>query len=519
MPFQFPEDLAQAIELLSQETGMDKADLTVEVLSQALEVVPFSSKTATAAFLALSAYCRGELSDWLLRSAGGGSTLTAGMSQSARTLDQILSAFPDLVFVQDREGRFVYVNLETTKVLGFERSFFIGKTFQDLDLPIEVLKKLAAQRESVYASGRSVRGEVSIPITAQSARDYEYIFSPVHGPGNQVETVVFAARDITARKQTAIALRESEERYRCLFEAADDSIFIVDASTHRILDANWSAARLLGYTRRELLQMSIWDVAELTAANDRAAVLQKLENDGESTFEFIYRLRDGTEIFVEARVQAIEYGDRLALQGFVRDISDRKRAEAELRALNSQLEQRVLERTAELSRANQELTSAIAALEQRAANLEASNQALRDSLSTMQTTEEELRTQNDELIAARQSIEMERQHDQDWFNFTPDGYLITDRAGVIQKANLAIAQLLGVDQLFLVGKPLDGFVARQDLAQFQMQLQQVNQQAEPQICKLHLQSAATAPLFVEVKAGAMRDRQGETVRLQWLIRG
>src|SRR5215813_12324963 len=79
---------------------------------------------------------------------------------------------------------------------------------------------------------------------------------------------------------------------------------------------------------------------------------------------------------------------------------------------------------------------------------------LQTSLEELRVAEEELRQQNDELIISQQTVELERQRYRDLFEFAPDGYLVTDTAGMIQEANRAAGTLLGVLQQALVGKPL-----------------------------------------------------------------
>lgn len=279
--------------------------------------------------------------------------------QLASTLDQFFSTSPDLVFIQDRRGRFTYVNPAGSSVLGFEQLYFLGKTWSDLRLSGSLKERLAAEFEHTFTTGQRSCGEFKISI-AYETRDYEYVLSPVQRANGEVEQIILTARDITEQKRAETALRESEEKYRSLFEAASDLILIVDASNYRILDANWSAARQLGYARGELLQRSIYEIEVPLSASRRATVLQHLDTEGSFTYENIYRCKDGTKIPVEISTQVIEYGNLLAFQSFARDITERKQAEAEIHALNAHLEQRVLERTAELSCAYKELADEVA---------------------------------------------------------------------------------------------------------------------------------------------------------------
>ncbi|NEP56651.1 MAG: PAS domain S-box protein [Symploca sp. SIO2G7] len=252
--------------------------------------------------------------------------LIAQLIHHAGTLEQILCAAPDLIFVHDRLGRYTYINPAGARALGFERSYFIGKTFRELDFLPEITKSFAAQREAVFTTGRAVNDELSIP-TVHGNRDYDYILSPIQSADGSIDSVVCAARDITERKQMETALRESEEKYRHLFEFANDSIFIIDASTRRFLNVNWNAARRLGYTRQELLQLSVDEIGLLISDERCHAILQELRTTGHITFECVYRCKDGIEVPVEISSRVIEYGNRLAFQSFVRDITECKQVE------------------------------------------------------------------------------------------------------------------------------------------------------------------------------------------------
>ena len=135
----------------------------------------------------------------------------------------------------------------------------------------------------------------------------------------------------TERERAEEALRESEEKYHNLFEYANDSIFISGPETHRFLDVNENAARRLGYTREELLQLTFDDIDTAIAADRNEAILRKLQETDSATFEHAHRRKDGTEMPVEISARVIEYGGQQVFQSFVRDITARKQVEEALR--------------------------------------------------------------------------------------------------------------------------------------------------------------------------------------------
>jgi PAS domain S-box-containing protein len=131
---------------------------------------------------------------------------------------------------------------------------------------------------------------------------------------------------------------------------------------------------------------------------------------------------------------------------------------------------------------------------------------------------EELRQQNEALAAAEQAAEVERQRYQDLFNFAPDGYVVTNSDGVIQAANQAAVQLLGVQQEYLVGKPLVLFIAEQDRKAFRTRLLQPPAEHHIGDWTLHMQPRHGAPCTAAVTVTTIRDSQGRIIELRWLLR-
>lgn len=95
---------------------------------------------------------------------------------------------------------------------------------------------------------------------------------------------------------------------------------------------------------------------------------------------------------------------------------------------------------------------------------------LETSVEELRVADEELRAQNEQLALSQLAVEAERERYRDLFEFAPDGYLVTDRAGLVKEANRAAAELLGISQRRLLGKPLALYVAPQDLPAFRREL-------------------------------------------------
>jgi PAS domain S-box-containing protein len=248
--------------------------------------------------------------------------LAAKTDHQARIFDLVLSASPDPICVVDRMGRFTYVNLALAQLFGLQQRNILGKTWQQLDLPPEVIEKepIDAQREVVFATRRPLTNEISYP-TINGIRDYECILSPILGVTGSVEAVICTARDITERNHVERSLRESEANYRHLFEYANDSIFIIDLSTGGILDANQNAARRLGYTRQELLKLTTREIDAPVPEVRHKMISKQLQATGSIIFDHALRRKDGVEIAVEISSRIIEYRDRLVSLSFAREIT------------------------------------------------------------------------------------------------------------------------------------------------------------------------------------------------------
>jgi len=150
-----------------------------------------------------------------------------------------------------------------------------------------------------------------------------------------------AWRDLTERRQAVAAFRESEERYRALFERSLDCVFLTDFSG-RFLDANQAALDLLGYGREEIRTISFESMLSPDQMPQAWQALDEILTHGYELQrrEFRLRRRDGGWVFVETHSSLIfRDGKPQALQGIARDITERKRAEEETARLQAQLHQ------------------------------------------------------------------------------------------------------------------------------------------------------------------------------------
>jgi PAS domain S-box-containing protein len=166
--------------------------------------------------------------------------------------------------------------------------------------------------------------------------------------------------DITDRVRAERAFRESDRRYRSLFEESRDAVYI-NRLDGTLVDCNQSMLDLLGYTKEEILKLG----ARQFYANprDRARFKRDIAKTGfVRDYEVRFRKKDGMEIdcLLTSTFWRSSDDKILGYQGIIHDITERKRAEEALLALKDELELRVTERTAELQNANERLALAVA---------------------------------------------------------------------------------------------------------------------------------------------------------------
>lgn len=274
------------------------------------------------------------------------------LRESEKRFRDLFENSPDAIFVEDQDGNVLDANPAACRLHGMNRQTLVGKNVLELvppdqgeqvarDFPKVVDGKLEhVEGYSWTDDGRAV------PIEIRVSR-FRYAGKPA---------LLLHVRDVTARKRAEEELRESEERFKVIFENATDGILLADAVTKDFHAGNRKMCQMLACSLDELKVLGVSDVHP---KEDLPYVMDQFEKQRRKEItlarDIPVKRRDGTVFYADINSAPVTLGAKTYLMGVFRDITDRKRAEEELRKHREQLEELVTERTAQLTEANEEL--------------------------------------------------------------------------------------------------------------------------------------------------------------------
>src|ERR1700694_100752 len=239
-------------------------------------------------------------------------------AQSSEHLQVILDHIKDVVLAVDEEGVLGQrVDLLTPKI-----TIATGETVP------QALERLAASS-----------GDTALDLTARELwarrKDGERFPAEIavsKAPLSRREMFVLCLRDVTERRESEEAMRESAARYRLLVDRAPEAIVVLDVDTGRFVDANDNAQKLFGLDRARLLQVGPVTLSppqqpDGGASEQRArAYIQQALEGNTPVFEWSHCDAAGREIICEVRLVHLPSGNRHLVRGSIADISERKRS-------------------------------------------------------------------------------------------------------------------------------------------------------------------------------------------------
>ena len=184
-----------------------------------------------------------------------------------------------------------------------------------------------------------------------TVRNIEVHGYPIFGDGGNVVQMIEYCLDITDKKRAEKTLRESEKRYRVLFQGAAEGILVADIETKKFKYANLALCKMLGYTEEELKRLSMGDIHPEKSLAHVVSEFEAQARGEKSLAPNIPCLRkDRTIMYADINTNKILIDETECNVGFFTDITQRKKAEQKIKEYQDHLEELVEERTSELEK-------------------------------------------------------------------------------------------------------------------------------------------------------------------------
>lgn len=247
-------------------------------------------------------------------------------ARAAQLLQALVEHSTDAIFAKDRDGRYLLFNREAARITGRTAASVLGHDDAAVFPASQAaLMRLSDRRVTALGLAQTFEQEID---TADGRRVFLTTKAPLRDAHGMVG-LFGISRDISAMVQARRALADREHRYRTLFDANPQPVWVFDLSTLQFLDVNVAAIAHYGYTREEFLSMTL---ADIRPPEHRAVLAQNLgerrpatESGSSVSGPWVHWRKDGSLIEVEISYNDIEVDGRAARLVLVLDVTERQR--------------------------------------------------------------------------------------------------------------------------------------------------------------------------------------------------
>ena len=267
----------------------------------------------------------------------------------------LLEAAPDAMVVVNQSGMIVLLNVQAEKQFGYSRDELVGQEVKAI-IPKGFAERLIADGTRTAAEALAQQIGTGIELSGLRKDGSEFPIELMLSPLESKEGILVTAaiRNISVRKDAETHLAQMEGRYRGLLEAAPDAMVVVNQSGMIVL-LNVQAEKQFGYSRDELVGQEVKAIiptgfAERLIADALRSAQDALDQQIGAGIELQGQHKNGTTFPIEIMLSPLESADGILVTAAIRNITQRKKAEAHILA-----ETQLLQKVEELKRSNDEL--------------------------------------------------------------------------------------------------------------------------------------------------------------------
>ncbi|HUU30040.1 MAG TPA: PAS domain S-box protein [archaeon] len=259
------------------------------------------------------------------------------LKESESRYRALFNSSADGIMIADIETRkFQYANPAICKMLGYNENEIIGMGLSDIH-PKESLEYVISEFEAQARGDKILTQNMPVLRKDGTILYADINATPVLIEGKEYMLALF--RDTTERKRAEEVLKESENRYRTLFETSPDGMLLADIKTKEFLKGNPAICKLLGYSENELKGMTVSDIhPKESLEHDISEFEAQTRKEKEITHNIPVLRKDGTIIFADICTAPLLIDGKKCIIGIFRDITERKRAEETLQETKDYLE-------------------------------------------------------------------------------------------------------------------------------------------------------------------------------------
>lgn len=234
----------------------------------------------------------------------------------------------------DEDGNILLVNDSFCKIFNMNADELIGKPFSCVYCQAEQETALKTYQKDIRSSEIKTLFERENTLWNGRKAWFEFSNSFLTLPDNKKITLS-VIKEITARKNSELELRESEYKFKMLFNNANDAVFVTQLSEEKtygdFIEVNDVACNSLGYTKEEFLLLSPSGIISQKFINDYNLIMDRLLQEGHVIYDTVYRAKDKKLLPVEVNSHLFLFNDKLTVLSIARDITERKQSEEKLK--------------------------------------------------------------------------------------------------------------------------------------------------------------------------------------------